>query len=262
MPSPASARRADERWFLANGLPSVLVTRRARWRALWPRSAPALASYAAFMLARLVIFLLIGNVDVDIDRRADHRRVGRARRARRLHPVRRSHRMAGDAATRAPCSASVRRPSRPPWSRGTDPSTAMRSMSPFAAARSACRSAADGAGLGLGAGLGASAGGLAARGDRPGDAGRSARGAADRVWCSSTRRGLADGVDCHPRPPVVGAGVSRDDRRGVSYLEHAGEGAPDHRVADRAAEPGTGAGPQRTTQCDLRIGLSHNWFKC
>jgi hypothetical protein len=66
MPPLDSTRIPAERWFLDNGLPSVL-TRRARWRALWPRSAPALAGYAAFMLVRLVIFLLTGSVVVDID---------------------------------------------------------------------------------------------------------------------------------------------------------------------------------------------------
>ncbi len=66
MPTPAFTRRAAERWFLDNGLPSVL-TRRARWRALWARSAPALTGYAAFMLARLVVYLLTGSVVVDID---------------------------------------------------------------------------------------------------------------------------------------------------------------------------------------------------
>jgi MFS family permease len=65
MPTPVSARAA-ERWFLDNGLPSVL-TRRARWRGLWPRSAPVLAGFAALMVVGLVIYLLVGNIDVDID---------------------------------------------------------------------------------------------------------------------------------------------------------------------------------------------------
>jgi hypothetical protein len=63
---PDSTRRAAERWFLDKGLPSVL-TPRARWRGLWPRSAPVLASYAALMVVGLVITLLVGNVRVDID---------------------------------------------------------------------------------------------------------------------------------------------------------------------------------------------------
>jgi hypothetical protein len=68
MPTPASARRAAERWFLDNGLPSVL-TRRARWRGLWPRSAPVLAGFAAQMVVALVIHQLVGNIDVDIEGR-------------------------------------------------------------------------------------------------------------------------------------------------------------------------------------------------
>jgi hypothetical protein len=34
-----TAHRAQERWFLGRGLPSVL-TQPARLRAIWPRSAP------------------------------------------------------------------------------------------------------------------------------------------------------------------------------------------------------------------------------
>jgi hypothetical protein len=66
MPTPASTRTAAERWFLDNGLPSVL-TRRARWRGLWPRSAPVFAGYAAVMVVGLVIHVLVGNVEVDIE---------------------------------------------------------------------------------------------------------------------------------------------------------------------------------------------------
>ncbi|MFZ0833573.1 MAG: hypothetical protein WAM92_10890 [Mycobacterium sp.] len=62
MPTPVAA----ERWFLDNGLPSVL-TRRARWRGLWPRSAPVLAGFAALMVVGTVIFLLVGTLDVDIE---------------------------------------------------------------------------------------------------------------------------------------------------------------------------------------------------
>jgi MFS family permease len=57
---------AAERWFLANGLPSVL-SGRARSRALWPRSAPMLAGYAALMIVGMVIYLLVGTINVDID---------------------------------------------------------------------------------------------------------------------------------------------------------------------------------------------------
>ncbi|MBV8966803.1 MAG: hypothetical protein JO191_11580, partial [Mycobacteriaceae bacterium] len=68
MAKPASTRRAAEAWFLDNGLPSVL-TRRARWRGLWARSAPVLAGFAALMVVGLVIYLLVGTVDIDIDTR-------------------------------------------------------------------------------------------------------------------------------------------------------------------------------------------------
>ncbi|HUL98205.1 MAG TPA: hypothetical protein VLU24_01975, partial [Mycobacterium sp.] len=66
MPTPASTRRAAERWFLDNGLPSVL-TRRAKWRGLWPRSAPVLAGFAALMVVATAIYLLVGTLDVDIE---------------------------------------------------------------------------------------------------------------------------------------------------------------------------------------------------
>lgn len=66
MPTPVAARRAAEQWFLDNGLPSVL-TRQAKWRGLWPRSAPVLAGFAALMVVGTVIFLLIGTLDVDIE---------------------------------------------------------------------------------------------------------------------------------------------------------------------------------------------------
>jgi hypothetical protein len=66
MPTPDSTRHAAERWFLDNGLPSVL-TRRAKWRGVWPRSAPVLAGFAALNVVAMVIYLLVGNIDVDID---------------------------------------------------------------------------------------------------------------------------------------------------------------------------------------------------
>jgi hypothetical protein len=66
MPTSASTRTAAERWFLDKGLPSVL-TRRARWHGLWPRSAPVLAGYAVVMVVGLVIYLLVGNGGVDIE---------------------------------------------------------------------------------------------------------------------------------------------------------------------------------------------------
>jgi hypothetical protein len=60
-----SAASAAESWFLQRGLPSVL-TRRARWRRLWPRSAPVLASYAALQACILAVFLITGGHDVEI----------------------------------------------------------------------------------------------------------------------------------------------------------------------------------------------------
>lgn len=57
---------AAERWFLSNGLPSVLSAR-SRARALWPRSAPVLAGYAALMIVGMVIYLLVGTINVDIE---------------------------------------------------------------------------------------------------------------------------------------------------------------------------------------------------
>jgi len=66
----APGRRAEpsaaaESWFLGRGLPSVL-TRRARWRRLWTRSAPALAAYAALQGCILAIYLITGGHDIEI----------------------------------------------------------------------------------------------------------------------------------------------------------------------------------------------------
>jgi hypothetical protein len=66
MTSAIAARRAAERWFLDHGLPSV-VTRRARLRAAWSRSAPALTGFAVVTGCALTIFLLTGHTGVDID---------------------------------------------------------------------------------------------------------------------------------------------------------------------------------------------------
>ncbi|MGD1171293.1 hypothetical protein ACKUVQ_25320 [Mycobacterium seoulense] len=60
-----SASGAAESWFLARGLPSVL-TRRARWRRLWPRSAPMLAAYATLQACILPVYLITGGHDVEI----------------------------------------------------------------------------------------------------------------------------------------------------------------------------------------------------
>jgi hypothetical protein len=58
-------RRAAERWFLDRGLPSV-VTRRARLRSLWPRSAPVLAGFAVLDACTLAVYVLTGDTDVEI----------------------------------------------------------------------------------------------------------------------------------------------------------------------------------------------------
>ncbi|MDT5074569.1 MAG: hypothetical protein QOH82_3889 [Mycobacterium sp.] len=65
MPDPAD-RVAAETWFLQRGLPSVL-TRRARWRRLWRRSAAVLAGYATVAACITVIDIAAGGQDIDID---------------------------------------------------------------------------------------------------------------------------------------------------------------------------------------------------
>jgi hypothetical protein len=65
-PSEVAARRAAERWFLDRGLPSV-VTQRARLRAVWPRSAPALAGFAMIAVCVAAIYLLTGSARIDVD---------------------------------------------------------------------------------------------------------------------------------------------------------------------------------------------------
>lgn len=62
----AADRVAAESWFLQRGLPSVL-TRRARWRRLWPRSAPALAAYATVLVCVTVVDVAAGGKEVDVD---------------------------------------------------------------------------------------------------------------------------------------------------------------------------------------------------
>ncbi|SOJ55809.1 hypothetical protein MSIMFB_03288 [Mycobacterium simulans] len=64
--SPDSPRAAAEAWFLQRGLPSVL-TRRARWRRLWPRSAPMLAAYATVHCWALPVLLITHGDEVVID---------------------------------------------------------------------------------------------------------------------------------------------------------------------------------------------------
>jgi hypothetical protein len=61
----ASVSAAAESWFLERGLPFVL-TSRARWRRLWPRSAPILAAYATLQACILPVYLITGGHDVEI----------------------------------------------------------------------------------------------------------------------------------------------------------------------------------------------------
>ncbi|MBJ7341337.1 hypothetical protein [Mycolicibacterium sp.] len=65
MPSTTD-RLAAEAWFLARGLPAVL-TPRARLRKVWSRSAPALAGLAVISVCLLIVYLLTGSTDVDVD---------------------------------------------------------------------------------------------------------------------------------------------------------------------------------------------------
>lgn len=58
--------RDADRWFLRRGLPSA-VPWRARWRAIVPRSAPALLAWAVLMVLSLLATVASGDKDVDID---------------------------------------------------------------------------------------------------------------------------------------------------------------------------------------------------
>jgi len=53
-------------WFLSRGVPAVLRPRE-RWSALLSRSAPGLAAYCALMVVSLVIAVLSGGRDINID---------------------------------------------------------------------------------------------------------------------------------------------------------------------------------------------------
>lgn len=57
---------AAERWFLREGLPSVLRPG-VLVRRVWPRSAPALAALAVFMTNSVVLVALTGKHSIDID---------------------------------------------------------------------------------------------------------------------------------------------------------------------------------------------------
>jgi hypothetical protein len=59
-------RRAADAWFLQRGLPAVLRPGRLV-RRLWPRSAPALAAFAVFMVNSAVVVEVTGKHTIDID---------------------------------------------------------------------------------------------------------------------------------------------------------------------------------------------------
>ncbi len=59
-------RRAADAWFLERGLPAVLRPGRLV-RRLWPRSAPALAAFAVFMVNSAVVVEVTGKHTIDIE---------------------------------------------------------------------------------------------------------------------------------------------------------------------------------------------------
>lgn len=59
-------RRAADAWFLDHGLPAVLRPGRLV-RRLWPRSAPALAAFAVFMVNSAVVVAVTGKHTIDIE---------------------------------------------------------------------------------------------------------------------------------------------------------------------------------------------------
>lgn len=62
----ASQRRAADGWFLDRGLPAVLRPG-ALVRRLWPRSAPALATFAVFMANSALVVQITGKHTIDIE---------------------------------------------------------------------------------------------------------------------------------------------------------------------------------------------------
>jgi hypothetical protein len=64
--SQSAERIAAESWFLAQGLPAVLRPG-ALVRRLWPRAAPALATFAVLMGASIVVVAVTGKHTIDID---------------------------------------------------------------------------------------------------------------------------------------------------------------------------------------------------
>lgn len=59
-------RRAADHWFLSRGLPAVLRPG-ALARRLWPRSAPALATFAVFMANSAAVVAITGKHTIDIN---------------------------------------------------------------------------------------------------------------------------------------------------------------------------------------------------
>ena len=59
-------RRAADAWFLERGLPAVLRPGRLV-RRLWPRSAPALAAFAVFMVNSAVVVEITGKHTINIE---------------------------------------------------------------------------------------------------------------------------------------------------------------------------------------------------
>ena len=59
-------RRAADAWFLDHGLPAVLRPGRLV-RRLWPRSAPAIAAFAVFMVNSAVVVLVTGKYTINIE---------------------------------------------------------------------------------------------------------------------------------------------------------------------------------------------------
>lgn len=61
-----SQRRAADAWFLARGLPAVLRPG-ALVRRVWPRSAPALAAFAVFMVNSALVVVTTGKHTINIE---------------------------------------------------------------------------------------------------------------------------------------------------------------------------------------------------
>ena len=77
MTTTVAVRRAQERWFLDRGLPSVL-TRRARLRAIWARSAPFLAFSATLDACSAVTYQLTGRHEYLVGAPIEVQRIGLA----------------------------------------------------------------------------------------------------------------------------------------------------------------------------------------